>query len=417
MHLQKIVLAGFFFLILIISCRGKLENKNITSSYYPIVSDKTVVPIRTNYSIDNCTTVKIDLDEYDRKILTSEIIDNVRFVKLKNNRSALIGSISKIEICDSIFFIGDYNFSKGVHAFDKRGEPLFSILASGQGPREFIELNCFAIDHLKKQIIISDSMLGKLLFFDFKGSFIEAKRLPFRFSDLIQLNDSLFVFHTYRRYNNQWPAIQNYSILIGGLTGKEFYSGIPYHEQQRDVSSSGSNQFQNMLKDISYQYPLNDTIFSISSNTILAKYVIDLDEKTLPSGFDYNIDIRQFDNRFMNPSSKYGFIYPVGFFESPSSLHFKIFYKGKIVFVFYSKQTQKVLYGKNIFNDRMDFLTIGQYIGKYNDEAIFYINGFDLMKHRSYYKNNQLDSKTSALLESANENDNPVLFFYKFKNF
>ena len=87
----------------------------------------------------------------------SSLYKGIRTVMLETSKSCLIGSISKMRICDGNIYILDSHIAKSLYVFDMDGRFIKKIGSVGQGPGEYIEPRDFTIDTENKVIYLLDA--------------------------------------------------------------------------------------------------------------------------------------------------------------------------------------------------------------------------------------------------------------------
>jgi len=110
------------------------------------------------------------------------------------------------------------------------------------------------------------------------------------------------------------------------------------------------------------------------------------------------------------------------FFENSSFIHFNIEKGNKLLMIVYNKQTHEV----NIYQKRMDnmFYTINDgvpvpHFGCSDSHGVYYYFNTDHISWiKEAAKNGTLNQELDKLeeLKSLDEDANPVIFYYEFKN-
>lgn len=98
-----------------------------------------------------CQSSKNEIDEtsihidWDKAYLGDFEIEDVEYIPLETTDKSLLGSISKIVFRNNRFYVLD-KMSGGVYVFDRMGKFLSSIIKTGEGPDEYIELMDMDVD-------------------------------------------------------------------------------------------------------------------------------------------------------------------------------------------------------------------------------------------------------------------------------
>lgn len=101
-----------------------------------------------------------------------ELIDSVRYIKLKLNDDYPLSSIRKVAFYDSLLYILD-STSK-LLVYNKNGDFLFKIAEQGVGPKEYVELTDFNCSSSQSAIDLIDVSGRKILRYNmYSGKFIQ----------------------------------------------------------------------------------------------------------------------------------------------------------------------------------------------------------------------------------------------------
>jgi hypothetical protein len=146
--------------------------------------------------IDGTITVSLDMNE-EQSIDFTDMIDSVRFIRLETTDDCLIGKIQKVIFHDGLYYIQDTKASS-VFVFDGTGKCKLQICKKGQGPGEYIHLKRLLLDYGKKQLLIYDDALRKMIYYTLDGKHI--KDIPFGNNaiarDVALLPDGSFLCYT-----------------------------------------------------------------------------------------------------------------------------------------------------------------------------------------------------------------------------
>lgn len=113
-------------------------------------------------------------------------------VKLETKDNSLIGNIDKV-ICDKNedFYVADYDSSKKVFRFDKKGNFIRSYGKIGQGPGEYNSIEGFALDSESNLFLLGNY---KLIKFDKNGKLLKEIRIKYFSGYIIIVNDLIYIF-------------------------------------------------------------------------------------------------------------------------------------------------------------------------------------------------------------------------------
>ncbi len=138
---------------------------------------------------------KLDLRKYADNIMSFPLSDlgmELQYVPLETTSECLIRHIDKIVFTKSYIFISEID---KLFQFDINGKFIKKIGSIGRGPGEYLSVIDFCIDEQIENIYIISS--GQLLVFNFEGTFINSYKLSFRPSQIINIDNSSFMFHLF----------------------------------------------------------------------------------------------------------------------------------------------------------------------------------------------------------------------------
>ena len=194
------LLTVFLFSLFLISCR---ENVNVHNALHHVVFDLPSIDIRS-------------ISENDM-VQMADFVDSVIHIKLETIDESLIGNISQVLFLDSLLIIQDRQ-THSVFLFDKNGQFIRTIGRRGQGPGEFATLGRVMLDADNRQIIVFDSALNKVIFYNLDdGAFI---REVTQFAggvmilDIINLPNGNFLCYNFdqnlgHQYSGLWEVDSN----------------------------------------------------------------------------------------------------------------------------------------------------------------------------------------------------------------
>lgn len=114
--------------------------------------------------------IKIDLTGKKTEIRYSDFVDSVSYVTLYTDDSCIISNIYHF-FTDGSYTILSSRGGNGISIFHNN-HLIHNINHYGRGPGEFMRISSFCLDKVHKQICIHDELSGKILKYDYDGSFI-----------------------------------------------------------------------------------------------------------------------------------------------------------------------------------------------------------------------------------------------------
>ncbi len=96
-----------------------------------------------------------------------ERIDSIRFLKLSQDSTFLMGFASKAQFLGNRYYVFDKSRANTLFVFDSMGNGLFKVGKVGRGPREYREISSFIVND--EYIILLDVGDDKLLYYALDG--------------------------------------------------------------------------------------------------------------------------------------------------------------------------------------------------------------------------------------------------------
>ena len=158
---------------------------------------------------DDSNVVTVEIKDIPRVLLSaSKYVDSVKYIKLEDTPEMPIAAISEVFITDSLLIVSEYR-QKMVVFYDLNGKYLRRISKRGRGPGEYVTIGNVMVDSVRKNVIIYDDSLRKLLFYDFNGTFIRSiddfsERKVIR--DMINLPDGGFLCYCPDYNGDNYPG-------------------------------------------------------------------------------------------------------------------------------------------------------------------------------------------------------------------
>ena len=116
------IMGVLLMIVLNYSCNNSAK-KNIASHFKDIDPQKIESDVRELCSLENNPiTIHVGNLEKKQTVKLSTQFDSITFVKLSNEKNALIGNINKIVIRDSCFYILDRYKTKSIKKFKSSSE-------------------------------------------------------------------------------------------------------------------------------------------------------------------------------------------------------------------------------------------------------------------------------------------------------
>lgn len=392
--------------ILLTSCIHRTENIHFSKKQIESLKlDSTEI---LNSNSDNITT--IDLNPFLKKqsFGFGEMVEEINLVPLETNKNSYVNDIYNVIATDSNIYVHDTYKGGGVIIFDNEGK-FIKRLSNGRGPGEIMRLYDIDFDKHKNELVIYQHSF--LLFFSPTGEYLRQEQLPIGFYNFTTTPDG-YIFKTLYRQNNHLGSLNNHTLFITDKKYQVKSSALPLPDM---VGYSGYNYLYKNNNSIYITNKFIDTIYQYvnETNQLNAEYVLDYDNKKLPS-YVSTSTFEEFDNK-ARQNDYYFFI--GGYLDTGS--HHLFFLENSYI------RTLTVIY-----RDKRSGNMFGGTSANYNLKEIPPI-AFPRWAYGNYLISAYLPSENDLFATHSNiisesdkqkvvnltENDNPVLVFFKLKVF
>ena len=370
----------------------------------------------TNDDSSNIEIIHVDVNNSTSSIDLSPFLqDEVDIIALETNDSCLVSEILKVEFYEDNIFISDRT-SKCIYRFASSGKFINKIGQLGGGPEEYVSLGDFnVIDDL---IYLHDerSGTGKIIVYAFDGTFIKTitPSIAISFDEFVNIDNKLFFVTNYTGTEIGYYNIYDMDLSTGKMNGFLPYDKSIESEQQK----WGLNKFISGCKNSALViFSNNDLIYSISSGEINPKYKVQFSDRNLPKE-----EIKKGGTHAMATALSKGYILGMENINNSENYLFFTFSDGsKGRSVFYDKVNKKNyvsdwlivkslgdLYGTGCFTSNNEFAII--------QDAYLYRHLWEGQYSEFGFKSEKDKQRMLDIYNSIIDDDNPVLFRFKFKN-
>ena len=399
-----------FFLLLLLAFLFSCQSKKTTVQTFEGINTQAVELSAQDMPVAKESPIEISMDmAAENKILPlSTWADSISYIRLETTSDALIGSVDRLILRDSVIYILDRKKSRSIYAFATDGTFLRKIGDIGQGPGEFAEPTDFSV--CQDKIYVYDQFAHRLSTFTTAGKFLGDRPVPFFGIGMHAFNDSTFAWHTLDADNFHLKNLVGYSVLLSDSTDHVTKRGF-YRKPKKYASIWVSENFQGNDSIILYHPPLSGNLYAISpTGTITPKYHIDFKEHTLPESYLWEENWKQFTDE--NTQRKY-LLFPGEFYENDIALYFVYLKKHVHHYAIYEKQCHKLWLTENIKNDLFPALPFGQMKAAHGNKFITMVSPADLLYAYKQLSPDQrqeiLGTDGIRLLSELEEEDNPIL--------
>lgn len=351
----------------------------------------------------------------------SQLFESAKLVKLDTNDDCLIIGVTKLDVDDDRIIIQD-SYSNMIFVFSLEGKFLAKIGVKGRGPGEFIAARAYSLDREKNRIHVVDTGSREILVFDYDGNYL-SQRDGMWATGYEYLNDNSDLFYHYNtKFVDGKGKVINGDIAIvdeKGSVSKTF----DVRTVNRDLNL---NTFTNLYKtegnDV-YIIPIFDySLFKISPDLSIIKVAdFRFNNQPPPEIFQSNTNIqslltelndKNYPNRLQRLIVSNKYLYATYILNNRSNQ------------IFIDRKNNKtfVITRNNWVND-IAICSYHFFHGSYRQGMVQSINADSFLESYVDYLNDphheSLDditlSEIERIVKSSHKDDNPILFFYKFK--
>lgn len=401
----------FIPLIFLIAC----SNSNKKQDNVALFSNEEIESLDCKSTVVLATQIdsieKIDLEPYlkSNSFDFGELIDSLYFVPLHTSNNSLVDKIQRILITEGRIIIQDSYKGGGVIIFNRDGQ-FIQRIPNGKGPGELHRLYDITIDNQNKELIVYQH--SSLSFYSLSGKFIRQQKTLFGFINFTSIPDG-YVFKMHGEEGNfHLKDKKDYLMLITDKNFKIKSSGLKKNNNK--ISLQGWNYFENNTQ-LYMSDRFNDTIYNFDNNyqKLNAKYTLNLGKNALPKHL-----LKKQDSDFFKEINKNDFFYFLGrWIDTPNHQVFFIEndYRKFRTVVFRDKASKHILGGMNANYNIEEIPPIAFPTTSYKNFLISsYLPTTIDQRLQSSVK---ISSQDKLRIKGLNENDNPILVFYKLKGF
>lgn len=420
-----------FFTIIIISFYSCISNNTLkleTNDTKIELRGGIKIPLaqKYQYNVDNkkIATIKIGLDKKIKAPYLSEVLKEFYCIPLETNDESIMGDIDKIIIKNQKIYILDSKKTKSLFVFDLRGKFLNKICRKGRGPGEYIQIKDFQVME-NDEIIIYGAAPYKLMRFNKQGRFIKEKKIENIFARGFHVHNKNVILFTDGEISSiNKSDLDYYLVTIDSTHQKIISRNFKMDSRKRLIDMHRS--LDNLIScngELYYIPTFEDTVYKIENNTFKALYYFDLPGIKMDDKFfkGREINRRSLSKEYWTNRDISKGIYKFRSNDLFISFHFIM--DNLYWHAFYNKKTgNKIL--SPIYKDDLG-LSIFKTETTMDEYFVAYIEAFqiyDNLKDADKLSSNLLskynwDLKAFCKKNNITETSNPVLVFYKLKEF
>ncbi|MFJ1262833.1 6-bladed beta-propeller [Capnocytophaga canis] len=349
----------------------------------------------------------------------SDFVEDIEYIRPEYPTS-LVDIILDVSINDNHLFL--HLLKNRLLCYSRDGKFLREIGKYGQGPKEHLGIRAMAVrDSL---IGINSNWMQKILWYNLEGNYLGETPISdnvFRFK---VLDKDRIVINPHHGI-----PIEDPNLFITGIINSK--GDTILLKKSKPYYSKGFStdlhiwQYNDMIRMSTY---VNDTIYSVSKDTVIPTYVIDYGK--------YKANQRAFADSSIWEKEQHRFIKDLSFCEMNKKMLLKFVYNQKKWYGVYDKQTGKtsvwsvkpdsinkygILKGGGWINDVDGGFSPTFFRSASNDYFIADVQPNELKaqfsenKRKIKVKHPEKQRKLEQLINSLDDDENPVIVVYKLK--
>lgn len=216
----------------------------------------------------------------------SELVEDLKIVKLENKDEALVG-LGYTTLSDNYILVRNTR-QNPFKLFDKNGKYIASIGAYGQGPGEYLNVYDDFIDEKHKRIYILCWQTDKVLVYDFTGKALDPIPLPYRVpkGKIFVDGDHSLISICLLPFENL-PVVAWSQDLKGNIKGsvKSVHLSVPVDYGNEVISTKNTGTFDCNIFKFNNRRP--DTLYHYSRRDFTLKPKLTLNFKSKPIMIHY----------------------------------------------------------------------------------------------------------------------------------
>ena len=370
----------------------------------------------------------VDIDHADREnIVYSAVFGKLKTVVLGANDSVLIGEISKMQVGRDGIFVLDRNQTKGVYLFSSDGAFVRRFGSVGNGPGEYIAPFDFSLDQKNDELFILDGSKQRINKYDIgTGKFIGYITVNPKGgtrSYHIQYNEgALFADAFFGQSSKESYLLQKIDTATG--VQQNAYLNNLYNQRWENLQEIEPTVFYSVDRESSrFVERFMDTVIYVSLKEV-KPYLVVKTEKWMRAK-----DWKKFEKDKMSPTFlmtlfSAGKIFGISdYIEKKGSFIYFGYYDGRkadaVVYHVKTKETKLVGGIKDDLLFKKDVsMTLYTVLGCTTDKGVYFYDNNPSGNLKSCAVDGVLSPKLDNLdeLKQLDENSNPVIFYYEYKN-
>lgn len=153
------------------------------------------------------------LFDEEAEMKASDFVQSTRVVLLEDTDETMIGTISKVDVVDSLLIITDKN-TCSVLTYDFDGHLVAKINFKGRGPGEYQHITTTWVNHDTKEVAIYDNSQMKILLYTLHGELVKDYRSPSHIQGLALHGDHGYYYRSMDGYYDDAMKPTNFHLIM-----------------------------------------------------------------------------------------------------------------------------------------------------------------------------------------------------------
>ena len=238
-----------------------------------------IISACTNTQSRRVQTDEIYIAQSGEKVLKmSELVKNIRYVKLETTSDNLIGTVSQLIPLKNKYLVVDNSASKQVLLFDATGRFITRISRVGVAPGEYVTITSVAVDEEEERIFIADMGTGNILVYDMRGEYLDKISVDFSVKDIVYVGSNKMAcycdYMERKEQDGQVPILILYDLRTGD---KQILLSADSRISPQEIVHANQSMYK-AANGASLAYPLDPNIYLIDSLGIQQKIYVNWGE-------------------------------------------------------------------------------------------------------------------------------------------
>ena len=360
--------------------------------------------VKKEDSIKDYPTIKLDLSNEPVFIKSDSLLGEKVIIPLETTDESIIGEINKLEIVHDTLYILDDD-QDIIFLFDKTGKYITRIADIGRGPEEYLRIDDFHIDGDIIYVVAGGNQ--KVFCYDLQGKFLSSFSTEFSANRIATDSNYIYVYYNFSHH-------ENYNVATYNKKDYTLHQRYKYYPPQQAGTGYGARAWTGCGNEVYASFPYGYNIYQLFPDTckIIAAY--DFGEKNMFPKEWSTFSPRQQQEFVKNKGGAMGLAIAsdvTDLFVTPNRLVFSFIYKNLKHNVLVNRGTKKIHFGVFKASSIYYWNIMSSIVGLGDDYLVISSSASDLLRSLPYMPDDALEQGLNI-----KEDDNPCLYFYKFKD-